>query len=77
MDLQSIGRILLIMGVGFALLGGLMLLLGRFTSLGNLPGDFRIEGQGFTCLFPVATMLLLSIALTIILNIIVRLINRP
>ena len=77
MDLQSIGRILLILGVVIALLGGLMLVLGSFTGLGNLPGDFRIEGRGFTCLFPFATMLLLSIALTIIINIIVRLINRP
>lgn len=77
MDLQSIGRILLIVGVVIAALGGVLLLLGRFTSLGSLPGDIRIEGQGFTCLFPVATMILLSVVLTIVLNIIVRFINRP
>ena len=76
MDLQFVGRILLITGVVIALLGGLLLLLGRFDGLGNLPGNFRIEGQGFTCVFPFATMILLSIILTIILNIIVRVINR-
>ena len=46
-------------------------------NLGNLPGDIRVEGQGFTCLFPIATMIILSIVLTVVLNIVIRLINRP
>ena len=77
MDLQTTGRILLIIGIGIAVVGGLLIAAGRFTGLGNLPGDIRIEGQGFTCLFPFATMILLSIVLTIVLNIIIRFINRP
>ena len=40
--------------------------------LGRLPGDIRLEREGFTLFAPVTTMLLLSAALTIIL----RLLNR-
>lgn len=80
MDLNQIGRIVLIIGIGTVLFGGLLLLISRFPvfrNLGQLPGDIRIEAQGFTCIFPIVTMILLSVGLTIIINIIIRLINRP
>lgn len=80
MDLGSIGRVVLLIGVALAIFGGLLMLLGQIPflrQLGNLPGDIRVEGQGFTCLFPIVTMIVLSILATIILNIIIRLINRP
>jgi hypothetical protein len=79
MDLQSIGRLLLIGGIAVAILGGLMMLFGRapfLQSFGNLPGDIRIQGEGFTCIFPIVSMILFSIILTIVLNIIIRIINR-
>jgi len=80
MDLHSIGRVLLIGGIIVALLGSLLMLLARnplFGKLGNLPGDIRIEGQGFSCFIPIVSMILLSIVLTIVINIVIRLINRP
>lgn len=77
MDIQSIGRLFVILGIGIALLGGLLMLLGRLPFFGNLPGDIRVQGQGFSCLAPIVSMILLSIVLTVILNIIVRFINRP
>jgi len=80
MDLQLIGRILVIGGIVAVILGGLLLLLARipfFNNLENLPGTIHIEGQNFTCLFPIGAMIILSILLTIILNIVIRLINRP
>ena len=79
-DLQSIGRILLIVGVVIAIIGGLLLLAGRLpflSNLGSLPGDIRVEGQGFSCFVPIVSMILLSIVLTVVLNIIIRFINRP
>lgn len=76
MDLQSLGKVLLLIGVGITLLGGLLLLLGRFTNFGNLPGDLRIQGENFSCFTPITSMIILSIILTIILNILIRLINR-
>lgn len=80
MDLQSLGRILLIIGVIIALVGLAFMLLGRlpfFSQFGNLPGDIRVEGERFSCFVPIVSMILLSVLLTIILNIIIRLINRP
>jgi hypothetical protein len=80
MDLHAVGKVLLIVGVGLALLGGLLMLLTRlplFNQLGNHPGDIRIEGPGFSCFVPIVSMILLSIVLTIIVNVVIRLINRP
>jgi Protein of unknown function (DUF2905) len=80
MDMQNLGRILLFLGIGLALLGGLFLLLSRlpfFNQLGSLPGDIRVEGANFTCLVPIVSMIILSIVGTIVLNVIIRLINRP
>lgn len=80
MDFQSIGRVLLIIGIVVAIFGGLLMLLGNtpiLKNFGSLPGDIRIERPGFTCVFPIVSMILLSIVLTVVLNIIIRLINRP
>lgn len=80
MDLQSIGRVMLIVGVVVAIVGGLLIVFGKsplLNNLGNLPGDVRIEGQGFSCFIPVVSMILVSIILTVVVNIVIRLINRP
>ncbi len=80
MDLQTIGRVMLVGGIIVAIIGGLLMLLGRIpllSSLGNLPGDIRVETQGFSCFIPIVSMILVSVVLTIVLNIVVRLINRP
>jgi len=78
--MQSIGRWMVIGGIVLAVLGGLFMLLGRvplFSQFGKLPGDIRVEGQGFSCFVPIVSMILLSIVLTVVLNIVIRLINRP
>ncbi len=79
MDLQSIGKIVLVIGIGIAILGGLLMLAANIpflSNLGNLPGDIHIEGQGFSCFVPIVTMIIISVVLTIVVNIIIRLINR-
>ncbi|HLA99504.1 MAG TPA: DUF2905 domain-containing protein [Anaerolineales bacterium] len=73
----SLARILVMLGLILLIAGGLLYLAGRWQlPLGRLPGDIRIERENFTCFFPVATMILLSVALTIVLNLILRLLNR-
>jgi hypothetical protein len=69
-------KLLVGMGLALVLLGGVVWLLSRAGFLGQLPGDIRIERDGFTCLIPLASSIVLSILLTIVLNIIARLINR-
>lgn len=78
MDMNSAGRLLLVGGVIMMIAGALFLLLGRIPGLrlGELPDDIRIERPGFSCFFPLATMVILSLLLTLVLNILVRLINR-
>jgi len=73
---ETIGKSLVLIGVGLVVLGGLVWLVSKVPFLGRLPGDVRIERPGFTCLVPLVSSIVLSILLTILLNIIVRIINR-
>ncbi|RMF45969.1 MAG: DUF2905 domain-containing protein [Anaerolineae bacterium] len=77
MNLESIGRILLLLGLSLTALGALFLLLARFDiSLGRLPGDFRFQSGNFTCVFPLASSLLISLLLTVLLNLLARFLQR-
>ncbi|MCA9972333.1 MAG: DUF2905 domain-containing protein [Anaerolineales bacterium] len=71
------GRMLIIIGVVIAFAGLLILLAARFFPwLGNLPGDFRIETENARIYFPLATMLLVSILGSILLNVVLRIFRR-
>ena len=73
----AFGRLLVIMGIVITLVGAVLWLAGRyFPWLGNLPGDIRYESDNVKIYFPLATMILISIIGTIVLNIIVRWLNR-
>ena len=70
MDLAELGKILLIAG-GIIILLGLLLIFGQHIPFfGKLPGDIEIRKDNFTFYFPLVTFLILSVVLTIILNII-------
>ena len=73
MDAATIGRGLIYVGVGLVLLGGLVLLLGRVLDLGTLPGDLLYEGENVRIYVPIATMVILSLVLTLLLNLALRL----
>ncbi len=75
--MPTTARIFLILGVIFLLIGGGLYLAAKLNlPLGRLPGDIRIQTENFSCFFPLATMILLSVILTIILNVIVRLLRK-
>jgi hypothetical protein len=64
---------LLILGVALVVIGGIVMLLGRTgVPLGRLPGDFLHRGKNTTFYFPLATSILISIVLSIILFLIGR-----
>jgi len=69
---NDVGRMLVVFGVLIALAGVALLLLGRVPWLGRLPGDIHIERGNWTFYFPLATSLLLSAVLTLILWIVGR-----
>ncbi|MDX1437298.1 MAG: DUF2905 domain-containing protein [Anaerolineales bacterium] len=57
--------------------GALVYLLSRAgLPLGRLPGDLRLQTENLTCIVPLASMIILSILLTIILNLAIRFLNR-
>jgi hypothetical protein len=75
--LLSIGRLLVLLGVVISLTGGVLYLLGRsgiqFTSL---PGNIRLQFGNSTCVIALGASILLSILLTIALNLAARFLNR-
>jgi len=74
--MESMGRMLLVLGAVLIGVGLVLTFAGRIPFLGRLPGDVRIERDGFSCLFPIATSLLLSLILTIVLNVVARLLRE-
>ena len=75
--MDSIGRYIILFGVVLIIIGGLVLLAGRLNlPLGRLPGDFHFGNDKASVYMPCATSILLSILLTVFLNVIVRFINK-
>lgn len=67
----TLGIILIIIGAALWLFGKLPLILkGQAPLIGKLPGDILVERPNFTFYAPIATMLLISLVLSIILTII-------
>lgn len=74
--MEGTGKILLIVG-GVIIVLGLLLVFGQHIPfLGKLPGDILIKKDGFTFYFPVVTLLIASILLTIIVSVIVHFLSR-
>jgi len=71
-SLYAIGKLILSCGVMLILVGGLLMLAGKFTSLGRLPGDILVQRGNFTFYFPLATMVLVSLLMTIVVNLLFR-----
>ena len=74
--LTEIGKLVIGLGSVIVVIGIILVLAERIPWLGRLPGDIRIETGNFSCMFPLATSILLSIVLTIVLNLILRVLNR-
>jgi len=76
-DLTTVGRWLVAAGVALAAVGGVLWLLGRAgVPLGRLPGDVSLEGRGWSLHVPLVTMLLVSVVLTLVANVLLRLFRR-
>lgn len=67
----ELGRILLVIGIVLVVVGGLAVA-GVRLPFGRLPGDIAIEGERGGLYIPIATMIVVSIVLTILLNLFTR-----
>ncbi|HWX55118.1 MAG TPA: DUF2905 domain-containing protein [Verrucomicrobiae bacterium] len=66
--MTDLGKLLLVIGGIIAVVGLLLLLAGKLSlPLGRLPGDFAYRGKNTVVYFPLATCLLISIVLSLIL----------
>ena len=73
MDVSSLGKLLANAGIA-AVVAGVVLILGpRIPWLGRIPGDLVIRREGFTLFFPLASMIIVSVLLTIVINLFFRL----
>jgi len=68
---MEIGKLLLTIGVLFIVLGLVFTLLSSI-GIPRLPGDIYIKRENFTFYFPWVTMLLISVVLTVIINLFLR-----
>jgi hypothetical protein len=71
--MAEMGRLLLILGIALVVIGGIIMLIGRTgVPLGRLPGDILYRGKNTTFYFPLASSILISVVLSIILFLIGR-----
>jgi Protein of unknown function (DUF2905) len=66
--MADLGKLLLVLGGVIILIGAALLLAGRFNlPLGRLPGDITYRGKNTVVYFPLATSIIVSIVLSLIL----------
>lgn len=71
MEPSSFGKILLLVGVVALVAGGIFLLMGRM-GVGSMPGDMKFGKGNVRVYFPLGTSIVLSIILTLLLNLFLR-----
>ncbi|WP_298273442.1 DUF2905 domain-containing protein [Geobacter sp.] len=65
--MHSLGRSLIAMGLVIALIGVVLTFAGKIPWLGRLPGDIYFKRNNFTFYFPLATSIIISVILSLIL----------
>jgi hypothetical protein len=67
LGMTEFGKLLVLLGAMLAVAGVVLILLGRTHLPGRLPGDFVYRGKHTTVYFPLATSILLSVVLSLVL----------
>ncbi len=68
----SLGKMLMLLGAALVIFGAALALAGKVPGIGRLPGDILIRRGNFTFYFPLATSIVLSVVLTLLLALISR-----
>lgn len=68
--MPELSKMLVIFGIVLVIVG--LLMSAKIPFLGKLPGDIAVQRDGFTFYAPIATSIILSIVLTIVLNLFTR-----
>ena len=67
MDISGFGKLLIVVGVILVGAGILFMFGSKMPWFGKLPGDIYIKKDNFTFYFPLATSIILSVALSVIM----------
>lgn len=70
--MNDMAKMMMIMGGALFFVGLILYLGGRVPWFGNMPGNIVVKGDNFTVYAPIGTMIVVSVLLTIILNVIAR-----
>jgi hypothetical protein len=70
--MPELGRLLIVVGAIIALVGVVLLIGPRIPWLGQLPGDIVVRRDNFTFHFPIVTSIVVSVVLTLLLNLFFR-----
>lgn len=68
MNGADLGKMLVILGLSAILLGLVIMALSKFISLGHLPGDIFIKGEHGSFYFPIVSCVIISVVVSILLN---------
>jgi hypothetical protein len=67
--ITSIGKMLIVLGIGMVVIGVVIILVGRVPFLGKLPGDIHVQKKNFEFHFPIVTCIVISILLSLLLSV--------
>jgi len=68
MEIQPLGKLLIILGIFLVVFGILIVLAPKIPYIGRLPGDVYLKRDNFIFYFPLVSSIVISIVLTLILN---------
>lgn len=63
----SLGKMLMVLGAVMLVFGAILAFAAKIPGIGRLPGDILIKRGNFTFYFPLATSIVLSVLLTLLL----------
>ena len=66
--MKTIGSSIILMGIAFIIIGVIVMFHDKIPFLGKMPGDISIKGKNTSFYFPIVTCIVISIILTILLN---------
>jgi hypothetical protein len=75
--MENIARYTILAGIVLIIIGGIVYAAAKLNlPIGRLPGDIHIEGPNGSFYFPIVTCIIISIVLTVVLNLIGRFWNK-
>jgi len=66
-EINPIGKTLIIFGIALIALGAFLILGGKISWFGRLPGDIYMQKRNFTLFFPITTSIIISVVLCLVL----------